>query len=164
MARIYRKPRMWRAPYVGATVVGDAPVFIEPKKRRNKAQENARKRKAMPTPAERELEIILNTLDGGALRGRFFREWAFADKWILDFFFSEVRLGIEVDGSIHTLPTQREIDRKKEKSCKRWDITLIRITNREVFRNRGDLLEKLREGWRTAEHCFKRSVYARLEP
>ena len=105
MTHIYRKPKIWRTRSVGAGVIGDAPLVFEPQKRRNKSQENARKRKACPTPAERELENILNALNDGALRGRFFREWTFADRWILDFFFHEIRLGIEVDGSIHSLPS-----------------------------------------------------------
>jgi very-short-patch-repair endonuclease len=102
MAYVCRKPKMWRTRAIGTSMIGDAPLVFEPQRRRNKSQENARKRRSAPTPAERELERILNSLNGGVLRGRFFREWAFADKWILDFFFHEVRLGIEVDGSVHS--------------------------------------------------------------
>ena len=145
-------------------MIGDAPLVFDLQKHRNKSQENARKRKACPTPAERELEKILNSLNGGVLRGLFFREWAFADRWILDFFFHEIRLGIEVDGSIHELPAQKQRDREKELACDEWSITLLRVTNREVFGNREELLEKLREGWRTASRRFKQSVYARLAP
>ena len=155
---------MLRARDFGARVIGDAPLVFEPRKHRNKSPENARKRKARPTPAEKELEKILNSLNGGILRDRFFREWAFADRWILDFFFHEIRLGIEVDGSIHALPNQQKKDREKEQTCEEWSITLLRITNREVFGNREHLLTKLREGWRTATHRFKQSVYARLPP
>ncbi|MGA9164034.1 MAG: DUF559 domain-containing protein [Thiobacillus sp.] len=162
MARIYRKPKLWRGHVIGGAVIGDAPVVFEPQKHRNKAQENARKRKSQYTRAEQELERILNSLNGGVLRSRFFREWAFADRWILDFFFHEIRLGIEVDGSIHDLPSQALKDREKEQACDEWDITLIRIKNEEVFGNRDVLVEKLRDGWRTAQRRFKQSVYARL--
>lgn len=162
MPHIYRKPKIWRTRAVSAGVLGDAPLVFEPVKRRNKSQENARKRKARPTPAERELENILNALNDGVLRGRFFREWAFADRWILDFFFHEIRLGIEVDGSIHALPSQKQRDREKEKTCDEWSITLIRIANREVFGNRDELLQKLRVAWLKASRRFKQSEYAGL--
>ena len=164
MVHIYRKPKIWRTRAIGTGVIGDAPLVFEPQKRRNKSQENARKRKARPTPAERELESILNSLNGGVLRGRFFREWAFADRWILDFFFHEIRLGIEVDGSVHSVPIQKQRDREKEETCEEWSITLLRVSNREVFGDRQALVEKLRVAWRTASQRFKRSVYARLAP
>lgn len=163
MAKIYRKPKIWRTNSIGPFVIGDAPMIIEPQKRRNKSQENAQKRKARPTPAESELEQILNSLNGGVLKGLFFREWAFADKWILDFFFHKIRLGIEVDGSVHSLPSQKQRDREKEKACEEWSITLLRVSNEEVFGNREELLEKLRNAWRVASQRLKDSVYARLE-
>jgi very-short-patch-repair endonuclease len=164
MAYMYRKPKMWRTRAIGTTVIGDPPLVFEPQRRRNKSQENARRRRSAPTPAERELERILNSLNGGVLRGRFFREWAFADRWILDFFFHEVRLGIEVDGSVHSLASQKQRDREKERTCDEWSITLLRISNREVFGDRQALVQKLRAAWRLASRRFKQSVYARLVP
>lgn len=166
MPYIYRKPKIWRTNAI-PSVIGDAPLsslVFRTEKRRNKSQENAQRRRTRPTTAESELEAILKSLNGGVLRGRFFREWAFADRWILDFFFHEIRLGIEVDGSIHALPDQRKKDREKERACDEWSITLLRITNQEVFGNREQLLEKLWEGWRTAARRFKQSAYARLVP
>lgn len=160
MSRIYRKPKLWRSQAIGGAVIGDPPMVFDRQKHRNKAQENARKRKSQYTPAEREFERILNSLNGGVLRNRFFREWAFADRWILDFFFHEIRLGIEVDGNIHDSPSQAQKDRDKEKACDEWDITLIRIKNEEVFSNRDVLVEKLRDGWRKAQRHFRQSVYA----
>jgi very-short-patch-repair endonuclease len=164
MAYVYSKPKMWRTRAIGSSVIGDAPLVFEPQRRRNKSQENARKRRSAPTPAERELERILNSLNGGVLRGRFFREWAFADRWILDFFFHEVRLGIEVDGSVHSLASQKQRDREKEQTCDEWSITILRISNREVFGDREALVQKLRAAWGLASRRFKQSVYARLAP
>ena len=60
-----------------------------------------RHRRADPTRAEAELQRILNSLNGGVLRGKFKREHVVSGKWIVDFFFPEVRLAIEVDGSVH---------------------------------------------------------------
>ena len=68
----------------------------------------------------------------------------------MDFFFPEVRLAIELDGGHHGRGEQAERDRIKEKDCRRFDITLVRFTNAEVFGNRTALVERLRKAWATA--------------
>lgn len=161
MRHVYRKPKFWRASW-GALVIGDPPFEVsKPRKRPNKAHDNAKARRATPTRAEAELARILNHLNHGALRGRYFREWAFAEKWILDFYFDEIRLGIEVDGSIHRQSAQKVRDREKEKACNDWHITLLRVSNDEVLGSSKDLTEKLRAAWREAQRRFVLSPYAR---
>ena len=103
-----------------------------------------------PTKAERKFERFLLSLNGGALRGRFVMQHVASGSWIIDFFFPEIRLGIEVDGGIHQTPDQIIRDRQKEKDCARFDITLLRVTNYEVFGNEDQLVEKLRARWRQA--------------
>jgi hypothetical protein len=39
---------------------------------------------------------------------------------------------------------------EKEQDCARFDITLLRITNADVFGDRDKLVDKLRHGWRMA--------------
>lgn len=89
------------------------------------------------------------------LKGKFQREWAFAGKWILDFFFYENRFGIEVDGSYHHSENQKQKDLEKEKACDKFDITLLRLTNQEIFCNRETLISRLREGFRKANERMK---------
>jgi len=93
----------------------------------------------------------LSTVNGGALKGRFVREHVVSGKWIVDFFVPEVRLAIEVDGSIHRQDSQRKRDHWKDEDCARFDITIVRVTNSEVFGDRDFLLQKLRQGWREAK-------------
>lgn len=111
----------------------------------------AEERRAAPTPAERKLEQILAELNGGVLKGRFIREHVISGKWIVDFYFAELRLAIEVDGSVHDTEYQRGRDRLKDADCARFDITVIRLSNREVFGDRTHLVKKLRDGWRKAQ-------------
>jgi len=110
----------------------------------------AARRRATPTAAEKRLESILNSLNNGSLRGRFEREHVISGKWIVDFFCPEIRLAIEVDGSSRSNPNQRSRDIEKEADCTRFDITLLRLTNREVFGDRESLIRRLRNGWREA--------------
>lgn len=155
------KPRFWRTPALPGTV-GDAPiVFARPPRRKHKAWRNARTLRKRPTRAEQHLEALLNALNDGVLKDRFFTQWAFADKWILDFFFHENRLGIEVDGSIHDKAEQQIRDRAKDAACREWGITLIRVTNSQVFGPEEALVQILRDGWRQACRNIKSSEFAR---
>jgi very-short-patch-repair endonuclease len=114
--------------------------------------------RANPTRAEAELQRILNSLNGGVLRGTFKREHPVSGKWIVDFFFPEVRLAIEVDGSVHDTQIQRAKDLKKDSDCKRFDITVLRLRNAEVFGDRDWLIKKLRAGWREAKNRENRII------
>ena len=159
---VHRKPKIWRG-YFGPYVVGDPHFEAEPTKRKNTAQTNAKIRRPNPTTAEAQFERILNELGDGALKGRFVREWAFADKWILDFFFPEIRLGIEIDGPIHSTREQQARDAAKSAACVEWNISLIRFTNHHVLRGEREILiERLRDAWRLAKKNFDRSPFASL--
>jgi very-short-patch-repair endonuclease len=103
-----------------------------------------------PTRAERRFLEILNSLNRGVLRGRFRTQHAISGRWIVDFFFPQIRLAVEVDGSVHRGDEQRVLDLEKEQDCARFDITLLRITNADVFGDRELLVCKLRDGWRMA--------------
>jgi very-short-patch-repair endonuclease/uncharacterized protein YifE (UPF0438 family) len=119
---------------------------------------NADIRRANPTKAEAELQRLLNSINGGVLRGRFEREHVVSGKWVVDFFFPEVRLAIEVDGSIHDTQGQRAKDRLKDADCERFDITMLRLRNSEIFRDHGRLVEKLRAGWQAAKNRENRII------
>lgn len=102
------------------------------------------------TAAEKELERVLNEVNGGALRGRFQREWAYGGRWIIGFYFQEVRLGIEVDGPDHRSLKQQLLDIDRELALDKAGVTLVRVSNEEVFGDRLVLLDKLRQAWRQA--------------
>lgn len=110
----------------------------------------ADERREHPTRAERALAAILGGLNEGALDGRFRRECVCGGRWIVDFYFPEVRLGIEVDGGYHRSTVQRGWDLFKEGALESAGVTLLRLTNEEVFGDRERLLGKLRQAWRAA--------------
>lgn len=132
-------------------VVGDPPIFSEAD-RKSKIRRYAEDRLRRPTKAEEELHRILNSLNNGILRGRFKREHVVSGKWIVDFFFPEIRLAIEVDGSVHDTKTQFTKDKQKDLDCASYDITVLRLRNWEVFGDRDRLIERLRASWRRAKH------------
>lgn len=131
-------------------VVGEPSIFgiTYPKSRiRQFADENRSKM----TEAENRLKSILNAVNGGALRERFKSQHVISGKWIVDFFFPEVRMAIEVDGGSHLEPERAIKDIQKETDCARFDITLVRVRNSDVFGDRELLLETLRAGWSKAK-------------
>src|SRR3989304_1355011 len=137
----------------------------------------ADERREHPTRAERALAAILNGLNEGALHGRLRREGGCGGgggnegaldgrcrregvcggRWIVDFYFPEVRLGIEVDGGYHRSTTQKGWDLFKEGGLESAGVTLLRLTNEEVFGDRERLLGKLRQAWRTALRNSRRA-------
>ena len=110
----------------------------------------ATERREHPTRAERALATVLNEVNGGALEGRFRREWVCGGRWIVDFYFPEVRLAIEVDGGYHRSTFQLGWDLFKATELEAAGMTLLRLTNQEVLGDREWLLAKLRRGWRAA--------------
>lgn len=148
------------SPYAGvplARVIGEHTFFTESWKR-SKIIEFADYRRANPTRAEAELLQILNTLNDGVLRRKFEREHVISGKWIVDFFFPEIRLAIEVDGSIHLTGHQLRRDKLKDADCAKFDITVLRVKNSEVFGRSEDLIAKLRDGWREAKSQQNRVI------
>ena len=144
----YRKPNMSLLRSGGfSRAVGDvsaSPSFVAKPRR---VHGFAKQRLSQQTAAECQFDKILNTLGDGALRGKFIREWAFKN-WILDFYLYEIRVGIEIDGEYHALPIQRERDGKKTGDCEAAGITLLRISNADVFGDREALVSRLRVAYK----------------
>ena len=52
--------------------------------------------------------------------------------YIVDFFISGKRIAIEIDGSQHGIPENRESDRLRDKDLNALGIQVLRYTNREI--------------------------------
>jgi very-short-patch-repair endonuclease len=109
----------------------------------------ARARRSAPTPAEAALECILNQLGDGVLSGTFKREHRVGN-WLVDFYFPAIRLAIEVDGGYHRAQSRWRKDLRKTADLKTQGITVLRLTNAQVFGDRAVLVELLRGAWRSA--------------
>lgn len=157
MGRRWKKTPKRNNPYANAAwwppaipgAVGEASI-ISPYYTKSTVRRHADRMKGAPTSAERKLIGILNSLKKGVLKGSFRSQHVVSGRWIVDIFFHEIRLAIEVDGSVHNTAEQKNRDRQKERDCARFDITLLRLTNAEVFGDRERLIQQLRNGWREA--------------
>ncbi len=124
----------------------------------------AGERREHPTRAERALAAFLNEVNGHALEGRFERERVCNDRWIVDFYFPEVRLAIEVDGGYHRSTFQLGWDLFKAAELEAAGITVVRLTNQEVLGDRARLLAKLRQAWWTARGNARKARRASARP
>lgn len=105
-----------------------------------------------PTLAERRFRDFLFRHEKGVMRGRWREQHQIGGDWLIDFYFPEVRLAIEIDGLIHNTAEQRKRDLKKEAAIERHDITLVRFTNNEVLAGDQQIRLLMRRAWIRAKN------------
>ena len=103
--------------------------------------ERARELRRDMTPAEKILweELRRNKL------GAHFRRQQVIEGFIVDFYCHSASLVIEVDGSIHNKPEQKEYDIERENILKEMGLKIIRFRNEEVFKNLPAVLNRIQE-------------------
>ena len=103
--------------------------------------EKARENRKNPTPAEKKMwyEILSrHTFE----RLKFTRQKPL-DRYIVDFYCSELMLAIEIDGDSHA--EQTDYDRIRTERLGRYGIRVIRYTNIDVMRNLEGVYEDLHQ-------------------
>lgn len=98
------------------------------------------------TPAEAKLWTFLK---GKQLDGRKFRRQHSIDKYILDFYCPEEKLGVELDGAGHFTTLGWEYDKERDAFIQQFGIKVIRFENKIVWDYPEELLEEIRNnfGW-----------------
>ncbi len=98
----------------------------------------ARQLRKNMTHAER---VFWARVRGRRLQGLYFRRQSVVGGYIVDFYCSELRLAIELDGPIHD--QRRAHDRQRDRTMQWLGVRVARVTNEEVFSNLDALLERL---------------------
>ena len=98
------------------------------------------------TPAEAKLWTYLKNKQ---LEGRRFRRQHSIAGFILDFYCSSERLGIELDGQGHFNDGAREYDRERDLFLKYYGVLVLRFVNSWVFDNPHGVLKQIQDhfGW-----------------
>ena len=106
----------------------------------------------IPTPRVRELRRSQTEAEKAAwylLRGRKlgakFRRQCRIENWGVDFYCFEHRLAIELDGGVHSQPSQMRKDAAKEDYLRSLGIGLLRIANGLVLEDHEEFVRKVRE-------------------
>lgn len=112
-------------------------------------KEIARKLRNNQTKAE---QILWNAIRRRQLGGfRFLRQYCIG-RYVADFYCSEGRLAIEIDGSIHDLEEQKAYDEIREKEIIAKGIKVLRIRNEEIYCNLEGVLKRVLEKLPTSPH------------
>ena len=106
----------------------------------------------IPTQRVRELRRDQTEAEKAAwylLRGRRldakFRRQCRIENWVVDFYCFEHRRAIELDGGVHSQPSQLRKDAAKEDYLRTLGISLLRIPNGLVVEDPEEFVRKVRE-------------------
>lgn len=98
----------------------------------------AREFRKLPTKSEK---IFWEKLRRNKFKGLYFRRQHVVDGYIVDFYCSELKLAIEIDGSIHQ--AQIKEDAERQKIIENRGIVFFRINSEEVENNIDEVIKKL---------------------
>lgn len=80
-------------------------------------------------------KIVWLYLRNRQMDGYKFRRQYSVDKFVINFYCPKLKLAIEIDGSIHNEPGQKEYDAKRQEYLENFGIKFLRLTNGEIDGN-----------------------------
>ncbi|MEI7898258.1 MAG: endonuclease domain-containing protein [bacterium] len=80
-------------------------------------------------------KVLWQELRKNQMNKLYFRRQHPIAKFIVDFYCHELRLVVEVDGSVHDSFLQKERDINRTTELENFDIKVIRFTNNDVIKN-----------------------------
>ncbi|MBU0487797.1 MAG: endonuclease domain-containing protein [Bacteroidetes bacterium] len=104
--------------------------------------EKARELRRSETEAEYGL---WQKLRNRKLNGLKFRRQHPANRFVADFYCHEIKLVVELDGSIHNDTTQQERDEGRTEMLRQHEITVIRFTNEDILYDLQKSLKKIKD-------------------
>jgi len=102
---------------------------------------NARRLRKGATEAE---QILWKKLRNNQLGLKFRRQHPF-EMFIVDFYAPSVKLVIELDGSIHTIPANKDYDEMRTDYLKLKQVYILRFWNSEVEKDIEAVISKIKE-------------------
>lgn len=100
----------------------------------NKTSEKEKRRQLRKNQTFCEKIVWLYLRDRKTLGYKFRRQYSI-DQFVIDFYCPELKLAVEIDGSVHDNPDQKEYDANRQEYLERFGITFCRITNDELMGN-----------------------------
>jgi len=105
-------------------------------------QEYARELRSRTTKAEQKLWSLLRNRQ---LKGKKFRRQHPISNYIVDFYCSECKLAIELDGNFHADEVAKDYDKSRTALLGEFGITVLRFWNEEVMSDQGSVLIRIGE-------------------
>jgi very-short-patch-repair endonuclease len=86
-------------------------------------------------------ELLWDRLRTKQLSGMKVRRQHILRGFIVDFYCPEIKLAIELDGSIHK--SQKEADKERQNILESLGVRFLRFTNKDVINNMGNVIETI---------------------
>ncbi len=90
-------------------------------------------------------KIFWMNLRNRQVMGYKFRRQYSVDHFVIDFYCSELKLAIELDGDIHNIPEQKDYDQARQKYLEAFGIKFLRIKNDEFLGNPNKTFKRIEE-------------------
>ncbi len=108
----------------------------------NKTSEKEKRRQLRKDQTFCEKILWIYLRDRKTLGYKFRRQYS-VDHYVIDFYCPELKLAIELDGSIHNNLDQKEYDAYRQEYLEKFGITFCRITNDELMSNANMAFKKI---------------------
>jgi len=108
----------------------------------NKTSEKEKRRTLRKNQTYAE-KVMWQQLRNRQLLGIKFKRQYSVDHFLIDFYAPELKLAIELDGSIHESAEHKEYDKARPEYIENFGISFIRITNQELFANPNKTFERI---------------------
>jgi very-short-patch-repair endonuclease len=127
-------------PYISSPKVGEVGWGMNIYNDRSLKNIRQSLRNNMPAPES----ILWNKIKGKQLNGYKFRRQYGVGNYIIDFYCSKQRLGIEIDGDSHYLSDLCRIsDETRDLFLMQKNISMLRFTNKEIMENINGVIERI---------------------
>ena len=101
----------------------------------NKKEETAKRKNLRNNMPKAEI-ILWSKIKNKQVNGYKFRRQYGIDKYVVDFYCTELKLAIEIDGDIHFMENEKEeYDKVRQKKIESLGIKFLRFQNLEIYNN-----------------------------
>lgn len=87
--------------------------------------------------------IMWKNLSRKQMLGYKFRRQYGVDRYVIDFYCTELKLAIEIDGETHYRANTKEYDQQRQVHIENFGIQFLRFTNIEVLKNLKGVLQSI---------------------
>src|ERR687886_420108 len=108
----------------------------------NKTSEKAKRQQLRRNMTKAEF-LLWQKLKGKQLEGVKFRSQYGVGQFVVDFYCTELKLAIEIDGDSHFQDGVQEYDQERQAVIESVEIQFLRFTNDEVYGNLEGVLERI---------------------
>ena len=109
----------------------------------NKTSQKEKRRVLRKNMTKAEVMLWLELKNKKLLGQRVLRQYS-VGSYVVDFYFPQVRLAIEIDGATHITDEELEYDRDRQDEIEELGIKFLRFTNPEIYYELDNVLDSIK--------------------